>query len=248
MCRNEKTQVQLRSTRHPPMHAEHEAGRVEPCHPRLRGHGGRRTHRSEPPIDIARTGRVIDPVARSAIATRRVSEPAPHRRQCLLQALDAFTCIADNYATHKFTSRIGPVAQQGCARYHISTTHPPRPRLNQVDSWFGIITQMAIRRGSFSNVRELVNKMDLLRRALQRQMPPPSCGSRNRQNQSSPKSNGFAPISGIATLGIRSLEYTTWPICREALLLWTSRLRHMLTGLSGPCAAFASRRSGDRVL
>ena len=33
--------------------------------------------------------------------------------------------------------------------------------LNQVERWFGIITQMAIRRGSFSNVRELVNKIDL---------------------------------------------------------------------------------------
>ena len=33
--------------------------------------------------------------------------------------------------------------------------------LNQVERWFGIVTQMAIRRGSFSNVRELVNKIDL---------------------------------------------------------------------------------------
>ena len=32
--------------------------------------------------------------------------------------------------------------------------------INQVERWFGLITQQAIRRGSFSNVNELVNKID----------------------------------------------------------------------------------------
>ena len=30
--------------------------------------------------------------------------------------------------------------------------------INQVERWFGLITQQAIRRGSFSNVKELVHK------------------------------------------------------------------------------------------
>lgn len=32
--------------------------------------------------------------------------------------------------------------------------------LNQVERWFGLITQQAIRRGSFRSVKELVQKID----------------------------------------------------------------------------------------
>ncbi len=32
--------------------------------------------------------------------------------------------------------------------------------LNQVERWFGLITQQAIRRGSFSSVKQLVNKIN----------------------------------------------------------------------------------------
>ena len=32
--------------------------------------------------------------------------------------------------------------------------------LNQVERWFGLITQRAIRRGSFSSVKELITKID----------------------------------------------------------------------------------------
>jgi putative transposase len=33
--------------------------------------------------------------------------------------------------------------------------------LNQVERWFGLITQRAIRRGSFSSVKDLVEKIDM---------------------------------------------------------------------------------------
>ena len=32
--------------------------------------------------------------------------------------------------------------------------------INQVERWFGLITRQATRRGSFSNVKELVNKIN----------------------------------------------------------------------------------------
>ncbi len=32
--------------------------------------------------------------------------------------------------------------------------------INQVERWFGLITQQAIRRGSFSDVKKLVNKIN----------------------------------------------------------------------------------------
>ena len=46
-------------------------------------------------------------------------------------------------------------------RYHIHYTPTYASWLNQVERWFAIITQMAIRRGSFSNVSDLVNKIEL---------------------------------------------------------------------------------------
>ena len=45
-------------------------------------------------------------------------------------------------------------------RCHIPYTPTYAAWLNQVERWFGIITQKAIRRGSFSSVKELTQKID----------------------------------------------------------------------------------------
>ena len=45
-------------------------------------------------------------------------------------------------------------------RYHIHYTPTYASWLNQVERWFGIITQKAIRRGSFSNVKQLIAKIE----------------------------------------------------------------------------------------
>ena len=37
--------------------------------------------------------------------------------------------------------------------------------LNQVEIWFGIITRQAIRRGSFRNVKQLINRIELFAEA-----------------------------------------------------------------------------------
>ena len=65
--------------------------------------------------------------------------------------------IADNYATHKHPKVKAWLAKR--PRYHIHFTPTYASWLNQVERWFGLITQMAIRRGSFSNVKELVYKI-----------------------------------------------------------------------------------------
>ena len=44
-------------------------------------------------------------------------------------------------------------------RYHIHFTPTYSSWINQVEIWFNIITQKAIRRGSFSSVRQLVDKI-----------------------------------------------------------------------------------------
>src|ERR1700694_1862744 len=45
-------------------------------------------------------------------------------------------------------------------RCHIHYTPTYASWLNQVERWFGLITQQAIRRGSFRSVGELVQKID----------------------------------------------------------------------------------------
>ena len=65
--------------------------------------------------------------------------------------------IVDNYATHKHPKVKAWLARR--SRYHIHYTPTYASWLNQVERWFGIITQKAIRRGSFSNVKELIKKI-----------------------------------------------------------------------------------------
>ena len=66
--------------------------------------------------------------------------------------------IIDNYATHKHAKVKAWLAQR--SRYHVHYTPTYASRLNQIERWFGLITQQAIRRGSFASVKELVAKID----------------------------------------------------------------------------------------
>lgn len=66
--------------------------------------------------------------------------------------------IVDNYATHKHPKIKAWLAKH--PRYHIHYTPTYASWINQVERWFGIITQKAIRRGTFSNVKELVHKIN----------------------------------------------------------------------------------------
>ena len=65
--------------------------------------------------------------------------------------------IVDNYATHKHAKVKAWLAKR--PRYHIHYTPTYASWLNQVERWFAIITQQAIRRGSFSSVKELIAKI-----------------------------------------------------------------------------------------
>ena len=66
--------------------------------------------------------------------------------------------IADNYATHKHPQVKAWLARH--RRFHIHYTPTYASWLNQVERWFALITQQAIRRDSFRSVRELVAKID----------------------------------------------------------------------------------------
>jgi putative transposase len=66
--------------------------------------------------------------------------------------------ILDNYATHKHATVRAWLARR--PRYHVHFTPTYASWLNQVERWFALITQRAIRRGSFRTVRELVQRID----------------------------------------------------------------------------------------
>jgi putative transposase len=66
--------------------------------------------------------------------------------------------VVDNYCTHKHAKVRAWLAQR--PRFHVHYTPTYASWLNQVERWFGIITQRAIRRGSFSSVKELIAKIE----------------------------------------------------------------------------------------
>ncbi|SRR5713101_3832109 len=66
--------------------------------------------------------------------------------------------VVDNYATHKH-----PKIKRWLAahpRWHVHYTPTYASWLNQIEIWFNLITQRAIRRGTFKSVKELVEKIE----------------------------------------------------------------------------------------
>jgi putative transposase len=66
--------------------------------------------------------------------------------------------VVDNYATHKHSQVKRWLATHPRFQVHYTPTYSSW--LNQVEIWFNIITQRAIRRGTFKSVKELITKID----------------------------------------------------------------------------------------
>ena len=67
--------------------------------------------------------------------------------------------VIDNYSTHKHAKIRKWLAAR--PRYHVHYTPTYASWLNQVEIWFNIITQKAIRRGTFRSVKDLIDKIKL---------------------------------------------------------------------------------------
>jgi transposase len=67
--------------------------------------------------------------------------------------------ICDNYATHKHPRVRAWLARR--PRFHLHFTPTYSSWLNQVERWFALITNQAIRRGSFDSVTDLKRKIEL---------------------------------------------------------------------------------------
>jgi transposase len=78
--------------------------------------------------------------------------------------------VVDNYTTHKHARVKRWLAMR--PRYHIHFTPTYGSWLNQVEIWFNIITQKAIRRGSFRSVPELITRIETFRENYNPQATP----------------------------------------------------------------------------
>jgi len=66
--------------------------------------------------------------------------------------------VMDNYATHKHAKVRAWLARR--PRFHVHFTPTYSSWLNQVERWFAVISQRAIRRGSFRSVKELTERIE----------------------------------------------------------------------------------------
>ena len=78
--------------------------------------------------------------------------------------------VVDNYGTHNHQTVRRWLAAR--PRYHIHYTPTYASWLNQVEIWFNIITQQAIRRGSFRSVRDLITNIETFVRKYNRRSRP----------------------------------------------------------------------------
>jgi transposase len=150
-------------------------------------------------------------MAQQPYLPRSTSPPAPvltecksrHRHQeflSFLQRIDQAVpaeldvhLIVDNYSTHKHAKvRLWVAARP---RFHVHYTPTYSSWLNQVERWFGLITQQAIRRGSFKSVKDLIAKIDTFTQNYN-QTAAPSLG----QPQQIPSSKN-SPNYAIVFLG-----------------------------------------------
>lgn len=66
--------------------------------------------------------------------------------------------VIDNYSTHKHSKVRRWLAAR--PRYHVHYTPTYASWLNQVEIWFNIITQRAIRRGTFRSLKDLIDNIN----------------------------------------------------------------------------------------
>jgi len=66
--------------------------------------------------------------------------------------------VVDNYGPHKHPRTRAWLARHPRFHFHFTPTYASW--LNQVERWFGILTQQEIRRGSFASTRQLIDRID----------------------------------------------------------------------------------------
>lgn len=146
LCVDEKSQIQA-------------LDRTQPLLPLRPGLPARQTH------DYMRHG-TTSLFAALDVASGKVTATCKkrHRHQEFLSFLNLLNraypnkeihLVADNYTTHKHEKVKAWFARH--PRFHLHFTPTSASWMNQVETWFSILTTQRIRRGSFRSVRELVD-------------------------------------------------------------------------------------------
>ena len=84
-------------------------------------------------------------------------------------ALDSHL-VVDNYATHKHAKVRAWLARH--PRFHVHFTPTYSSWSNQVERWFGLISQRVIKRGSFTSVTGLIRRIHEFTRAYNKDTRP----------------------------------------------------------------------------
>lgn len=66
--------------------------------------------------------------------------------------------VVDNYGPHKHPKTRGWLARR--PRFHLHFTPTYVSWLNQVERWFGLLTQRETRRGSFTSTKQLIDRIE----------------------------------------------------------------------------------------
>ena len=78
--------------------------------------------------------------------------------------------IVDNYATHKHVKVQAWLARN--PRFHVHFTPTYSSWINQVERWFALLSQRAIRRGTFTSVTDLIRRIHEFTRAYNQDAKP----------------------------------------------------------------------------
>ena len=78
--------------------------------------------------------------------------------------------VVDNYATHKHAKVQAWLARH--PRFHVHFTPTYSSWINQVERWFALISQRAIRRGSFTSVTDLIRRIHEFTEAYNKDAKP----------------------------------------------------------------------------
>jgi len=154
LCVDEKTQIQA-------------LDRTQPMLPMRPGQVERHTH------DYTRHGTTCL-FAALAVDTGRVTAQTRARHTgadflAFLRQLDRtypdqeLHVVLDNVSTHKTPAVRAWLARHQRITFHFTPTSASW--MNQVETWFSILTRQAIRRGSFTSVGELTERIDAFTRA-----------------------------------------------------------------------------------
>lgn len=149
--------------------------RTQPALPMGLGHLEGYTH------DYCRHGTTTLFAALDVASGKIISRCKPGHRHtefiAFLRQIDANTppgldlhVIVDNYATHKHAKVKLWLARHPRFHFHFTPTYSSW--LNQVEIFFSIITKQAIRRGSFSSVKDLTLKIDAFVEAYNKTATP----------------------------------------------------------------------------